>query len=86
METPSTPPSPGTPRNSLLSSLAPPQPYAVHVDNLTIVAPVPPLVIPLAIPIPIPGFVRRWSKKDFVARELVRGVNLRVEPGEVLAM
>lgn len=74
--------------SSLLSSLRPPQPYSVHVQDLTIVAPIPQLVIPLAIPIPIPEFARRWSRKEreVVAKELVRGVSARVEPGEVLAM
>lgn len=73
-----------------LSSLRPPPPYSVFVTNLTIIAPVPPVTIPLAVPIPIPGFISRRlgprSRGADPPRELVRSANLQVEPGEVLAI
>lgn len=75
--------------SDLLSSLRPPPPYAVRVTNLTIVAPIPPITIPLAIPIVLPAFLTRGrtsSGEQRTPTELVRAVNLVVEPREVLAI
>jgi hypothetical protein len=83
-------PDPSTiPRSSLLGSLRPPDPYAVTVSNLTIAAPLPACTIPRAVPITVPKAVQRRMMKGkdaAVPKELVRGVNLQVGAGEVLAM
>ncbi|GAA6030923.1 hypothetical protein JCM8097_008938 [Rhodosporidiobolus ruineniae] len=73
---------------SLIAQLPRPKPVAIQVRNLTIQAPVPQVTIPLAIPIAVPRFVTHRLKKggEAVSKELVRGVSLRVEPGEVLAI
>ncbi|GAA5992258.1 hypothetical protein JCM10908_001843 [Rhodotorula pacifica] len=63
-------------------------PVAVRVINATISAPVPQWSIPLAVPITVPRFVQRRLQKgkQLEAKELVRNVNLQVEPGQMLAI
>ncbi|GAA5875055.1 hypothetical protein JCM3774_003416 [Rhodotorula dairenensis] len=63
-------------------------PVAVRVIDATISAPVPQWSIPLAVPITVPRFVqRRLQKGEQVApKELVRNVNLEVQPGQMLAI
>ncbi|BGP02838.1 ATP-binding cassette transporter snq2 [Rhodotorula toruloides] len=74
--------------DSLLSSLPPPQPFAVVVRDLAIVAPPAQWSLPLAIPITVPRFVqRRLQKAEALAgKELLRNVNLDIAAGEVLAI
>lgn len=63
-------------------------PLGVRVSQVTIVAPVPQWSIPLAVPITVPRFVQRRLQKGqaMEPKELVRDVNLEVQPGEMLAM
>ncbi|KAM0752952.1 P-loop containing nucleoside triphosphate hydrolase protein [Meredithblackwellia eburnea MCA 4105] len=72
--------------SSILETLKPPPAYAVQVSNLTLLAPPPKITIPLAIPIPLPSFLHPKSARDRLPTELVRSVNIRVEPGELLAI
>jgi ABC-type multidrug transport system fused ATPase/permease subunit len=68
------------PSHSLLSTLRPPQPYAVHLSGITIAAPLPPWGV-------LQRLMRgKGKQEELVAKELVVGVNLRVNPGEVLAI
>jgi hypothetical protein len=69
------------PSHSVLSTLRPPQPYAVHLTGVTIAAPLPAWGV-------LQRMMRRkgGNEQDVVAKQLVVGVNLRVNPGEVLAM
>lgn len=93
-EVPSDPPSPGSTTveppstSSLLAALQPP-PFQCSVTNVTISAPVPQWTIPMAIPIVVPRWVQRRLQSKSGApspKEIVRGVNLDVKAGEVLAM
>lgn len=74
--------------DSLLSSLPPPQPFAVVVRDLAIVAPPAQWSLPLAIPITVPRFVQRRLQKAeaLEGKELLRNVDLDIAAGEVLAM
>ncbi|GAA5939117.1 uncharacterized protein JCM15063_004431 [Sporobolomyces koalae] len=73
---------------SLLSKLQP-RPFQCYVSNLTIAAPVPPWTIPMAIPITVPRWIQQRIQRNddkAVPKEIVRGVNLEVKAGEVLAI
>lgn len=74
--------------DSLLSTLPPPQPFAVVVRDLAIVAPPAQWSLPLAIPITVPRFVQRRLQKAeaLEGKELLRNVNSDIAAGEVLAM
>ncbi|CDR35783.1 hypothetical protein NBRC10512_006151 [Rhodotorula toruloides] len=74
--------------DSLLSSLPPPQPFAVVVRDLAIVAPPAQWSLPLAIPITVPRFVQRRLQKAeaLEGKELLRNVNSDIAAGEVLAI
>ncbi|GAA5883094.1 hypothetical protein JCM16303_006086 [Sporobolomyces ruberrimus] len=70
-----------------------PQPFQCSVTNLTLSAPIPPWTIPMAIPITVPRWIqervqkrRRGGEDRPVPKEIVRGVNLQVKAGEILAI
>ncbi|CEQ39426.1 SPOSA6832_00937 [Sporobolomyces salmonicolor] len=72
---------------SLLAQLRPPAPYAIVVSGLTITAPIPRWTIPMAVPVTVPMWAqRRLQRTQPLPKELVREVNLEVNPGEVLAI
>ncbi|BGP42824.1 ATP-binding cassette transporter snq2 [Rhodotorula kratochvilovae] len=73
---------------SLLAQLPPPTPFRVRARNLSIQAPVPRWVVPLAIPFAVPRWIQRRLQKgeQAVPTELVRGVSLEIAAGEVLAL
>ncbi|GAA5959155.1 hypothetical protein JCM21900_001409 [Sporobolomyces salmonicolor] len=72
---------------SLLAQLRPPAPYAVVVSGLTITAPIPRWTIPMAVPVSVPMWAQRHLQRaQPLPKELVREVNLEVNPGEVLAI
>lgn len=74
---------------TLLKNLQPP-PFSVRVANLNVVAPVAAWSLPLAVPITVPRSIQRRMMKGkesaAVPKELIRGVNLSVQPGELAAM
>lgn len=73
---------------SLLARLPPPTPYSVLVRDLSIQAPVPRWLVPVAIPFTVPRWVQRRLQKgdEAVPTELVRSVSVDIAAGEVLAM
>ncbi|GAA5828021.1 hypothetical protein JCM3770_002793 [Rhodotorula araucariae] len=73
---------------SLLTQLVPPPPYRVRVRNLSVQAPMPRWVVPLAIPFAVPRWVQRRLQKGDGAgpTALVRGVSLEIAAGQVLAI
>ncbi|GAA6018066.1 hypothetical protein JCM10207_006069 [Rhodosporidiobolus poonsookiae] len=73
---------------SLLNRLQRGQPTSVHVQDLSIQAPVPRVVIPLAVPIVVPQMISQRMRKGDppVPKSLVRGVTVDIVPGEVLAI
>lgn len=73
-------------------AISPPPSYTLVVDGLTIAAPRPRMVVPLAIPIPIPVFIQRLMRRSSAPetpreeREIVRKVSMTVEAGSICAM
>lgn len=75
--------------SSLLAQLPPPTPYQVVVRDLSIQAPVPRWVVPIAIPLTVPRWLQRRLQKGTEAATptvLVRDVSVDIAAGEVLAM
>ncbi|GAA5870410.1 hypothetical protein JCM8547_004025 [Rhodosporidiobolus lusitaniae] len=71
--------------SSLLASLPPPLPLVVRVKGLQVQAPVPQWQLPL-VPVEVRKPKRFMKDGEEVPTELLRGVNLEVKPGEVLAI
>lgn len=61
--------------------------WRLEVQDLTLLAPVKRLELQLALPVRVPRFIQRRIQKGeaSVPKELVRRVNLRAEPGELVA-